>query len=180
MARGTSRRLIGLDPGLRFTGWGVIDMDGSKLKHVANGSIASDAKRAVAERLLQLEEGLLNVFAQWQPEFAAVEQSFVNRDGVATLKFGQARAISLLVPARLGLPVEEYAPNFIKRAVTGAGHADKKQIAAMVSMLLPTAKLQDEHATDALAIAITLAHAGDFSGRLEAALRKSESAQVLQ
>jgi crossover junction endodeoxyribonuclease RuvC len=120
------------------------------------------------------------VFATWSPEFAAVEQSFVNRDGAASLKLGHARAISLLVPARLGLRVEEYAPNFIKRAVTGAGHAGKSQIGAMVSMLLPTAELHDEHATDALAVAITLAHAGDFSGRLQAALRKADTAEAVQ
>ena len=180
MANGNPRRLIGLDPGLRFTGWGVVDMNGTKLTHIANGSVRSDAKLSLAERLLQLETGLLEVFATWSPEFAAVEQSFVNRDGAASLKLGHARAISLLVPARLGLRIEEYAPNFIKRAVTGAGHAGKSQIGAMVSMLLPTAELHDEHATDALAVAITLAHAGDFSGRLQAALRKADTAEAVQ
>ena len=180
MVTDTPRRLIGLDPGLRFTGWGVIDMKGSKLTHVANGSVRSNVKNTLAERLVELEQGLIEVFNTYQPECAAVENSFVNRDGGATLKLGQARAISLLVPARLGLRVEEYAPNFIKRAVAGAGHADKHQMGAMVGLLLPKAKLQDEHATDALAVAITLAHSGDFSNRLGAALDKAERAGAVQ
>lgn len=166
-----TRRLIGLDPGLRFTGWGVVDMTGNKLSHIANGSVRSDAKLDLPQRLLQLEQGLEAVFDDWQPEHAAVEQTFVNRDGAATLKLGQARAVCLLVPARRHISVAEYAPNFIKRAVTGAGHADKKQIAAMLGVLLPTAQPADEHAADALAVAITLAHAGDFHGRLAEALK---------
>lgn len=170
-----TRRLIGLDPGLRFLGWGVVDMSGTKLKHIANGSVRSDAKLSLAERLLQLEQGLSTVFDQYEPEFAAVEQTFVNRDGAATLKLGQARAVCLLEPARRGLSVAEYAPNFIKRSVTGAGHADKNQINAMVGMLLPQADIQDEHAADALAIAITLAHAGDFGGKMQAAIARAEA-----
>ncbi len=166
------RRLIGLDPGLRFTGWGVIDRLGNKLTHIANGSVASDAKLSLPERLVQLEDGLNDVFETWQPEHAAVEQTFVNRDGAATLKLGQARAVCLLVPARRRIEVVEYAPNFIKRAVTGSGHADKQQIAAMLDILLPQAAAGDEHAADALAVAITLAHAGDFNGRLAAALKE--------
>ena len=169
--RPESRRLIGLDPGLRFMGWGVVDMVGNKLVHIANGTVASDAKLSLAERLLQLENGLCAVFDTWQPEFAAVEQSFVNRDGAATLKLGQARAVCLLVPARRNIAVAEFAPNFIKRAVTGSGHADKKQIAAMLGILLPQAKLGDEHCADALAVAITLAHVGDFNKNLADALK---------
>ena len=180
MVTDTPRRLIGLDPGLRFTGWGVIDMKGSKFTHVANGSVRSNAKNGLAERLVELEQGLIEVFTTYQPECAAVENSFVNRDGAATLKLGQARAVSLLVPARLGLRVEEYAPNFIKRTVAGGGHADKHQMGAMVGLLLPKAELHDEHATDALAVAITLAHAGDFSNRLGAALEKAERAGAAQ
>lgn len=162
---GKTRRLIGLDPGLRVTGWGVVDMAGNKLTHIANGSVRSDAARSLPERLVQLEAGLQEVFAAWQPTHAAVEQSFVNRDGAASLKLGQARAVCLLVPARLGIEVAEYAPNFVKRAVTGSGHADKKQIAAMLNILLPKAAPGDAHAADALAVAITLAHAGDFNKR---------------
>ena len=172
----TTRRLIGLDPGLRFTGWGVVDMHGSKLTHVANGAVRSDAKLSLAERLLQLEQGLAEVFDAHEPHHAAVEQTFVNRDGAATLKLGQARAVCLLEPARRGISVAEYAPNFIKRSVTGSGHADKNQIVSMVSMLLPQAEIANEHAADALAIAITLAHAGDFGGKMQAAIQRAEGA----
>ena len=167
------RRLIGLDPGLRFTGWGVVDMHGTKLTHIANGAVRSDASLSLAERLLQLDEGLADVFTTHAPDHAAVEQTFVNRDGAATLKLGQARAICLLVPARRQISVSEYAPNFIKRSVTGSGHADKNQIKTMVQMLLPQAEIANEHAADALAIAITLAHAGDFGGKMQAAIERA-------
>ena len=170
-----TRRLIGLDPGLRFTGWGVVDMCGTKLTHIANGSVRSNAKDSLATRLLQLEQGLAEVFEAYSPHYAAVEQTFVNRDGAATLKLGHARAVCLLEPARRGITVAEYAPNFIKRSVTGSGHADKNQINMMVSMLLPTAKIANEHAADALAIAITLAHAGDFGGKMQAAIARAEA-----
>ena len=169
-----TRRLIGLDPGLRFTGWGVVDMRGSKLTHIGNGAVRSDAKSPLPERLLQLEQGLAEIFELYRPDYAAVEQTFVNRDGAATLKLGQARAVCLLEPARRGLCVAEYAPNFIKRSVTGAGHADKTQIASMVSMLLPQAEIENEHAADALAVAITLAHAGDFGGKMQDAIKRAE------
>ncbi len=170
-----TRRLIGLDPGLRFTGWGVVDMCGTKLKHIANGAVRSDTKLPLAGRLLQLEQGLAAIFDEHMPDYAAVEQTFVNRDGAATLKLGQARAICLLEPARRGLAVAEYAPNFIKRSVTGSGHADKTQIKAMVAMLLPQAEIANEHAADALAIAITLAHAGDFGGKMQTAIARAEA-----
>ena len=169
-----TRRLIGLDPGLRFTGWGVVDMSGSKLTHIANGAVRSDAKCSLPERLLQLEQGLAEVFDTYMPHHAAVEQTFVNRDGAATLKLGQARAVCLLEPARRGINVAEYAPNFVKRSVTGAGHADKTQIASMVKMLLPQAEIANEHAADALAVAITLAHAGDFGGKMQDAIARAE------
>ena len=159
---------------MRFTGWGVVDMRGTKLTHIANGAVRSNAKDSLAERLLQLEQGLATVFEAHSPHYAAVEQTFVNRDGAATLKLGQARAVCLLEPARRGVTVAEYAPNFIKRSVTGSGHADKNQINMMVSMLLPTAKIANEHA-DALAIAITLAHAGDFGGKMQAAIARAEA-----
>ncbi|EJW21445.1 hypothetical protein IMCC14465_12410 [alpha proteobacterium IMCC14465] len=161
-----SRRLIGLDPGLRNLGWGVIDVSRGKLVHIANGTISSNAKDSLADRLVQLMLGLEDVVDTHQPNQAAVENSFVNKDGAATLKLGQARAVCLIVPARKGLKVFEYAPNFIKRSVTGAGHADKHQINAMVKTLLPQAKPESEHAADALAIAITHAHAGDLDERL--------------
>ncbi len=170
-----TQRLIGLDPGLRFTGWGVVDMRGTKLTHIANGAVRSDAKKPLAERLVELETGLEEVFNTYAPDCAAVEQTFVNRDGAATLKLGQARAVCLLVPARRKISVNEYAPNFIKRSVTGSGHADKNQIKSMVQMLLPQAEIANEHAADALAIAITLSHAGDFGGKMQAAIARAEA-----
>ena len=169
------RRLIGLDPGLRFTGWGIVDMQGSKLTHIGNGAVHSDAALPLAERLLQLDEGLDAVVQEYVPDHAAVEQTFVNRDGAATLKLGQARAVCLLVPARRHISVSEYAPNFIKRSVTGSGHADKHQIKTMVQMMLPQAEIANEHAADALAVAITLAHAGDFGGKMQEAIERAEA-----
>ncbi len=158
-------KLIGLDPGLRFLGWGIIEMRGQKMCHIANGSITSNAKLSLAERLLQLEQGLEKVFEEWQPQHAAVEQSFVNGNGASTLKLGQARAVCLLVPARRGLPIAEYAPNFIKKSIVGSGHADKQQMMKMMSILLPQAKPKDEHAVDALAIAMTLAHTNNWHAK---------------
>lgn len=171
---GQKRRLIGLDPGLRHLGWGVIEVENNRLTHIANGSISSNAKDTLAQRLVTLEAGLEKVFEAFQPEQAAVENTFVNKDGAATLKLGQARAVCLLVPARRKMPIAEYAPNFIKRSVTGSGHADKKQIETMVKMLLPQANPKNEHAADALAIAITHANAGDLDGKIEQALNKQK------
>ncbi len=172
MAQREKIRVIGLDPGLRYTGWGVIEMHGTKLYHLANGAIHTDTKSDLANRLLQLEQGLDIIFEEYRPDYAAVEQSFVNRDAVASLKLGHARAISLLVPARGGVPLAEYAPTMIKRSIVGTGHANKEQISAMVQLLLPQAKPKNEHAADALAVAITHAHAGDFSGRIKQALQR--------
>jgi crossover junction endodeoxyribonuclease RuvC len=155
-----TRRIIGLDPGLQVMGWGVIDVVRDKLTHIANGSIATSSRCSLAERLVQLETGLVQVMEQLKPQEAAVENTFVNRDGAATLKLGQARAITLLVPARAGLPVAEYAPNEIKKIVTGSGHASKQQITAMLRMLLPKAEPTNEHSADALAIAIAHAYTG--------------------
>ena len=166
-------RYLGIDPGLRSTGWGVIEQSGSKLRHIADGTISSNASLSLAERLVQIEAGLEAVLAAHAPERAAVEQAFVARDASAALKLGQARAIALLVPSRAGLPVAEYAPNHIKKAVVGAGHADKLQIRLMVGMLLPGAEMKTEHAADALAIAICHAHSGTASERLAAALQKA-------
>ncbi|WP_169542978.1 crossover junction endodeoxyribonuclease RuvC [Sneathiella aquimaris] len=151
-------RLLGLDPGLRHTGWGIIEAEGNSLRHLANGAVASDASLDLAGRLVQLFEGIEKVIADWQPQEAAVEETFVNKNPVSTLKLGQARGIALLVPALHNLAVEEYAPNKIKKSVVGAGHAGKEQIHAMVSMLLPGCKIANEHAADALAVAICHAH----------------------
>jgi crossover junction endodeoxyribonuclease RuvC len=151
-------RIIGIDPGLRRTGWGIVESLGNSLHFIASGTIKSDDKAALAFRLCQLHDGLAEVLHQAMPHEAAVEQTFVNKDAVATLKLGQARGIAMLVPARAGLAVAEYAPNAVKKALIGVGHGDKKQIHMMVKVLLPKASFDSEHAADALAIAICHAH----------------------
>jgi crossover junction endodeoxyribonuclease RuvC len=167
--RGEAIRIIGIDPGLRRTGWGIIDTDGVRLGFVACGSVVSDEGKSLGVRLRQLFDGLQEVLARLSPVEAAIEQTFVNRDGSATLKLGQARGIAMLVPALLALPIAEYAPNEVKKTVVGAGHADKGQIRAMVGYLLPRAVPDSADAADALAIAITHAHARAWR-RLEAAV----------
>jgi crossover junction endodeoxyribonuclease RuvC len=147
-------RIIGIDPGLRRTGWGVVESDGVRLGYVASGLITSDGDDELAYRLRQLFEGLLGVIASMKPDEAAVEETFVNKDPRSTLKLGQARGIALLAPASRGLKVAEYTPNQIKKTVTGAGHAEKQQIQAMVGFLLPKAKFDSADEADALAIAI--------------------------
>jgi crossover junction endodeoxyribonuclease RuvC len=156
-------RIVGIDPGLRRTGWGVIDTDGVRLAYVACGSVTSDSDGSLGHRLRQLFDGLSEVLTQLGPEEAAVEQTFVNRDAAATLKLGQARGIAMLVPALAGLTIAEYAPNAVKKTVVGAGHGDKTQIRAMVKCLLPLAAPDSADAADALAIAITHAHARSWT-----------------
>jgi crossover junction endodeoxyribonuclease RuvC len=151
-------RLLGLDPGLGATGWGVIDFDRGRLSHVGDGVVLTDTARPLAERLVQLALGLEAVIAEYRPEEAAVEETFVNRNAVSTLRLGQARGIALLVPARAGLPVGEYLPNLVKKTVVGTGHAAKVQIQMMVRALLPGARLSSADAADALAVAICHAH----------------------
>lgn len=163
-------RVIGIDPGLRNLGWGVIDMAGSRLTHVANGIIHSEGAE-LAPRLLSLHTALAAVLAQYCPDAAAVEQTFVNKDAVATLKLGQARGIALLVPAQAGLAVGEYAPNAVKKAVVGVGHADKGQVAHMVRFQLPGVDLAGPDAADALAVAICHAHHLQSAGRMQRAMR---------
>jgi crossover junction endodeoxyribonuclease RuvC len=150
-------RLLGVDPGLRFTGWGVVDTDGNRLRHVANGVIKSGTGE-LAQRLKRLHDGLHEVVATHRPDSAAVEETFVNRDGQSTLKLGQARGIALLVPAVAGLQVAEYSANTVKKTVVGYGHADKTQIGHMISVLLPGSIVDSPDAADALAIAICHAH----------------------
>jgi len=147
-------RLIGLDPGLRITGWGIIDIDGNRMTYVSDGAIKTDAKRPLAERLLQLYEGIEIVLKRFGPLEAAVEETFVNKNPNSTLKLGQARGVVMLTPARAGLPVFEYTPNQVKKTVVGAGHAQKEQVQMMVKTLLPAAKIENADAADALAIAI--------------------------
>lgn len=151
-------RIIGIDPGLRHTGWGVIETLGNNLKFIAAGTVRSNDKCDLASRLSQLYEGLCGVLHQFMPVEAAVEQTFVNKDATATLKLGQARGIALLAPAQAGLPVAEYAPNSIKKAVIGVGHGEKQQIHMMVKVLMPRASFDTSDAADALAIAICHAH----------------------
>ncbi|MFI4995328.1 MAG: crossover junction endodeoxyribonuclease RuvC [Hyphomicrobiales bacterium] len=151
-------RLIGIDPGLRRTGWGVIVVEGSRLSFVACGVIKSNDKLPLAERLKELHEGLTRVIAEHSPREAAVEETFVSKDARATLKLGHARGIALLAPALLGLPVAEYAANLIKKTVVGTGHAEKHQVEAMIRLLLPKADPRAADAADALAVAITHAH----------------------
>ena len=148
-------RIIGIDPGLRATGWGVIDTAGSRLSFVACGTVRSTPKRSLAERLVELHRGLSDALAAYDPVEAAVERTFANRDAVATIKLGQARGIALVVPAAAGLSVAEYAPNLVKKTVIGVGHGDKQQIRAMIGHLLPKAAPDSDDAADALAIAIT-------------------------
>ena len=155
---GEAIRIIGIDPGLRRTGWGIVESLGNSLRFVSAGTVRSDDKAALAARLCQLHDGLADVLHQLMPQEAAVEQTFVNKDASATLKLGQARGIAMLVPARAGLLVAEYAPNAVKNAVIGVGHGDKKQIHMMVKVLMPKAVFDSEHAADALAIAVCHAH----------------------
>ena len=162
-------RLLGLDPGLRLTGWGVIDVDGNRLRHVAHGVVRVTGERSLAERLNDLFEGVAAIIAAQAPVEAAVEETFVNVNPGSTLKLGQARGVVLLAPARAGLPVFEYAANLVKKSVTGAGHADKRQIAMMVGRLLPGVEASAD-AADALAVAICHAHHRATARRIEAAL----------
>lgn len=158
-------RVLGIDPGLRNLGWGVIDVDGVRLRHVANGTCRSEGGD-LAQRLLSLFEGLQEVIRRHAPECAAVEQTFVNRDGAGTLKLGQARGVAMLVPALAGLDVAEYAPNKVKKTVVGVGHAQKDQVAHMVAMQLPGARLEGPDAADALAIAICHAFHAPMRARI--------------
>ena len=154
----SSVRILGIDPGLRRTGWGVIEVDGNRLIYVGCGSVEPPEGLPLANRLLAIHEGLAAVLGDFRPVEAAVEQTFVNKDGVATLKLGQARGVAMLTPAMFGISVSEYAPNQVKKTVVGAGHADKNQIMVMLKILLPRAEPKSADAADALAVAITHAH----------------------
>ena len=162
-----SVRILGIDPGLRNTGWGLITQDGSKLSFIACGTIKSDQKKSLAERLKQLHDGLSEIVTSYTPDEAAVEETFVNKDARATLKLGHARGIALLVPALAGLSVAEYAPNLVKKTIVGAGHADKDQIHMMVKVLLPKSDAKTPDAADALAIALTHAQHRGLAQRLK-------------
>ena len=157
-------RVIGIDPGLRQTGWGVISVSGNRLSHVSDGIVESDPNLTLAQRLKQIHGGLQGVMREYNPDEAAVEETFVNVNAASTLKLGQARGVTLLVPARHGLPVAEYAPNMIKKSVVGAGHAAKEQVQMMVKTLLPGSMIDSPDAADALAVAICHAHHRVASG----------------
>lgn len=151
-------RVLGLDPGLRNTGWGVITVDGNRLRAVADGTVRSDQSLGLAERLAQLYAGLERVIAEYAPDEAAVENTFVNVNPASTLKLGQARGVVLLAPARAGIPVSEYQPSLVKKAVVGTGAAAKQQMGMMVKALLPGAACDSADSADALAVAICHAH----------------------
>ena len=155
---GQAIRILGIDPGLRRTGWGMIACAGNRLIYVACGTVETNEKLSLAERLVTIHDGLTRIVDEFRPDEAAVEVTFVNRDAVATLKLGQARGIAMLVPAKAGVMVAEYAPNLVKKSIVGAGHAEKAQIRVMIGVLLPKASPQSEDAADALAIAVTHAH----------------------
>mgnify|MGYP001333291818 CR=1 FL=1 len=151
-------RLLGIDPGLRNTGWGVIEIDGNWLSYVSDGVIKSSPKKSLADRLVQLYDGLNGIIQEHQPAEVAVEETFVNVNAASTLKLGQARGIALLAPARAGLLVAEYPPNLVKKSVVGSGHAAKEQVQMMVKTLLPGCQVETADSADALAIAICHAH----------------------
>ncbi len=158
-------RVMGLDPGLRVLGWGVIDVTGSKLSHVGNG-VCKTKTGDLGSRLVSLFDQLTEIWGLYLPDTAAVEHTFVNKDGAGTLKLGQARGIAMLVPARAGIVVGEYAPNAVKKAVVGVGHADKRQVEHMVRMQLPGVEIVGPDAADALAIAICHAHLAATAARV--------------
>ena len=151
-------RLLGLDPGLGTTGWGVIQAEGNRLSHVANGQLKTDTAAPLPERLADLCRQLEALIADHDPEGAAVEEVFVNKNPQSTLKLGQARGVALMCAARAGIAVGEYSPALVKKAVVGTGSAEKAQVHAMVSRLLPGARIAGPDAADALAVAITHAH----------------------
>jgi crossover junction endodeoxyribonuclease RuvC len=151
-------RIIGIDPGLRRTGWGVVEIAGNRLGFLACGSVTTREQDGLAERLLTIHDGLARIVDEFKPHEAAVEAAFVNKDATATLKLGQARGIAMVVPARAGVPVAEYAPNVVKKSIVGVGHGDKAQVRMMIGVLLPKADPRTDDAADALAIAVTHAH----------------------
>jgi crossover junction endodeoxyribonuclease RuvC len=167
-------RIIGIDPGLRRTGWGIIESDGVRLIYVASGMIPSTADEPLSTRLREIYQGLISVLAAHHPHEASVEETFVNKDARSTLKLGQARGMALLAPAMKGLQVAEYAANVIKKTVVGAGHAEKHQVQAMIKFLLPKAKFDSADEADALAIAIC--HANHRSSPQARAARQLRAA----
>ena len=167
-------RILGIDPGLRNLGWGVIESQGSRLSHVANGVCTSDGDD-LGERLLSVHNQVTEVIEEYVPNQAAIEQTFVNKDGAGTLKLGQARGIALLVPAQAGLHIGEYAPNKVKKTVVGVGHAEKHQVEHMVKLQLPGVMIAGADAADALAIAICHAHYARAGAGYAEALKRAQA-----
>src|SRR5580704_6379042 len=151
-------RILGIDPGLRRTGWGMVEVAGNRLSFIGCGSVTTRDTDALAARLLVIHDGLSRVLDEFKPDEAAVEATFVNKDAKATLKLGQARGVAMVVPARAGVLVAEYAPNLVKKSIVGAGHGEKAQVRMMIGVLLPKADPRTDDAADALAIAVTHAH----------------------
>ncbi|HTV36046.1 MAG TPA: crossover junction endodeoxyribonuclease RuvC [Xanthobacteraceae bacterium] len=151
-------RILGIDPGLRRTGWGVVEITGNRLGFLGCGSVATRDQDTLAARLLAIHDGLARILDEFKPDEAAVEFTFVNKDAKSTLKLGQARGVAMVVPAKAGLLVAEYAPNLVKKSIVGAGHGDKTQVRMMIGVLLPKADPRSDDASDALAIAVTHAH----------------------
>lgn len=170
-------RLLGLDPGLRITGWGIIEARDNRLSHVADGIVTTDAAMALSDRLAALFQGVVAVIERYRPTEAAVEETFVNRNAASTLKLGQARGVALLAPATAGLAVAEYTPNLIKKTVVGTGHATKEQIQMMVRTLLPGSAAGSADAADALAVAVCHAHHRASASRLARAAVMAGAAQ---
>lgn len=164
-------RLLGIDPGLQFTGWGLVEVDGNRLRHLGDGVIATVAADSVPERLRMLHVALTALMAELRPDEAAVEETYVNRNGAATLKLGYARGVALLAPALLGIPVAEYGAKAVKKAVVGTGNADKEQVQMMVRRLLPGCLIKRADAADALAVAICHAHHRATTNRVAAGVR---------
>jgi crossover junction endodeoxyribonuclease RuvC len=167
-------RILGIDPGLRRTGWGVVEIAGNRLAFIGCGSVTTNDRDGLATRLLAIHDGLTRILDEFRPDEAAVEATFVNKDAQATLKLGQARGIAMVVPAKAGVPVAEYAPNLIKKSIVGAGHGDKVQVRMMIGVLLPKADPASHDAADALAIAVTHAH-----HRQSVVLRVAAAAKVV-
>ena len=165
-------RLIGLDPGLRNTGWGVVDVEGNRLTYVADGTVSPNANQDLAMRLRDLHEGLAQVLVDFNPNEAAVEETFVNKNPGTTLRLGEARGVVVLAPALAGLPVAEYSSNRIKKSIVGAGHAAKEQVQMMVGRILPGCQFSSPDAADALAVAICHAHFAGTERRLQSAAAK--------
>ncbi len=168
-------RLIGLDPGLRCTGWGVIETDGNRLSFVAEGIVETNSKLSLSERLAELFSGVSEVISRLSPTEAAVEETFVNKNPASTLKLGQARGVVLLAPSMAGLVVAEYSPNMVKKSVVGSGHANKEQVKMMVKTLLPKATITNADAADALAIAICHAHLSQTNSSIASGTRSTRA-----